>query len=69
MVFSGGAEEVRTGLEHLFEDIPDVLMGRISMAAHRHKSIRQQIDVRGADSIAFAGRMIIRKDSFWQVLA
>jgi ketosteroid isomerase-like protein len=75
-----GKQEVRAGLARRFEGIPDVHYGedrhwvcgdfRVSEWTLTGTSIAgQQIEVRGVDLLEFAQGKVIRKDSFWKIVA
>lgn len=75
-----GKAEVRAGLASRFEGIPDVhygddqhwICGDLGVSEWTLTGTArsgQQIEVRGVDLLEFAGGKIIRKDSFWKILA
>lgn len=76
-----GREEVRAGLAKRFEGIPDVHYGDdrhwicydglgVSEWTLTGTSAGRSIDVRGVDLLEFdEGGHIVRKDSFWKILA
>ena len=75
-----GKNEVRAGLAKRFEGIPDVHYGEDQHRVCDNFGVSewtltgtstsgQRIEVRGVDLLEFAGGKIIRKDSFWKILA
>jgi len=75
-----GKKEVREGLAKRFEGIPDVHYGDdrhwvcgdlgVSEWTLTGTSLSgQHIEVRGVDLLEFAHGKIIRKDSFWKIVA
>ena len=75
-----GKAEVRAGLARRFEGIPDVhygedqhwICGDLGVSEWTLTGTTQsgqQIEVRGVDLLEFSGGKIIRKDSFWKILA
>lgn len=76
-----GKNEVRAGLAKRFEGIPDVHYGDdqhwvcggdfgVSEWTLTGTALSgQAIEVRGVDLLEFAEGKIIRKDSFWKILA
>lgn len=75
-----GKAAVRSGLAKRFEGIPDVhygddrhwICGDLGLSEWTLTGTAtsgQRIEVRGVDLLEFAGGKIIRKDSFWKILA
>jgi len=75
-----GKQEVRAGLAKRFEGIPDVHYGEdhhwvcgdlgvSEWTLTGTSTTGQQIEVRGVDLLEFAQGKVIRKDSFWKIVA
>ncbi len=75
-----GKTEVRAGLAKRFEGIPDVHYGEdqhwvcddfgvSEWTLTGTTALGQIIEVRGVDLLEFSGGKILRKDSFWKILA
>jgi ketosteroid isomerase-like protein len=75
-----GKTEVRAGLAKRFEGIPDVQYGQdqhwvcddfgvSEWTLTGTTALGQKIEVRGVDLLEFSGGKILRKDSFWKILA